>query len=49
MAEDIKERDREATGLDWDLKEVRLLFIWPSQNMASMKDTVAVLSTSPCH
>lgn len=38
-AEDIKDSDREATGLGWDLKGVTLLFISPFQNMATMKDT----------
>lgn len=48
-AEDIKDSDREATGLGWDLKGVTLLFISPFQNMATMKDTVCVLSTNLCH
>lgn len=44
-AEDIKESDREATGLGWDLKGARHRFIWPSQNMATMKDTGKKLVT----
>lgn len=39
VEEDIKEKGREVPGPGWGLKGVRLLFTWPSQNMASMKDT----------
>lgn len=40
----IKASGREATGLGWVLKGVRLPFIWPFQNMAIMKVTGKGLS-----
>lgn len=43
-AEGTRESGREALGLGWVLKEVRLLSICPSQNMATMKDTGKSLS-----
>lgn len=38
-AEVIKANGREATGLGWGLRVVRLLFIWSFQSMATMKGT----------
>lgn len=44
----IKANGREATGLDWVLRGVRLPFIWPFQNMVTMKVTGKHLSlTAP--
>lgn len=38
-AEATKVNGREATGLGWGLRVVRLLFIWSFRNMATMKGT----------
>lgn len=48
-AEDIKESGREAPGLGLGLRGATLHSICPFLNMATMKDTVAVLNISLCH
>lgn len=43
-AEGIKASGREAPGLGWVSRGVKLPFIWPFQNMATMKGTGKSLS-----
>ncbi len=47
-AEGIKESGRGAPVLGWDLRGVRLPFIWLFQNMATMKDTGKVTVFCNC-